>query len=486
MQTDSFSTVINRVTGLGVREFDSLITTNPSLTNSLYSKSYLDNCYSNFWSAKKVVDYLPMMMTRGWGGIVLGTGSQLDLESANKSLSLLKRKYKFAQQCANLYGGSAIIRIVNDGLNPIEPIRLDSPKTVEYSRILDKWEIQATPDAILKDWLDPEYYQITTSDRIEKIHKSRVIRFDGAFSGKESVILNGGWHDSVLISFFTPMLRYFNALGYVSEAVRDFEIFIHYIDGLFDRLAGSSPAERLDAESKITERLRLNQQQRSSLRGMVGDLTNEKFDFVGRNFGGVAEILDRIKDEMLAASGLTRPQFLQEHPSGLAATGESERRAEADLIRAYQEDKWGDNIRFDCELVFGTSIGWDWQWANLYQSTPSEESEIRKDLAQTDKTYIELGVLTQEEVRTSRFLRANYSVETVLQSKTDSKTLADPKYGDTIAWLEDGQIQQGKVIEVISRPIATPKGELTGSIENPIFLVESQDKRIFLKSQDVF
>ncbi|MGL4883043.1 MAG: anti-CBASS protein Acb1 family protein [Waterburya sp.] len=413
-------------------------------------------------------------MAREWGGLKLGKGSQLKIEEVNKSLSPLRKKYKYAQQCANLYGGAAILRIVDDGLDPIKP--LDSTKLlpVEHSRILDRWEIQATPEAILKDWLDPEYYQITTHDLTVKVHKSRVIRFDGAFAGKEAATLNQGWGDSVLVSFFAPMLRYFNSLGYVSEAVRDFEIFIHYIEGLFDRLAGDSRAERIEAEEKVAERLRLNQQQRSSMRGMVADMSHEKMEFVGRKFSGVAEILDRVKDEMVAASGLTRPQFLQEHPSGLAATGESERRAEADSIRALQEDKWGENIRFDCELLLGTTVGWEWEWKNLYQSTPSEESEIRKDLAQTDKLYIELGVITPEEVRNSRFAGADYSIETTLL-RNDAKSI--PKYGDRVSWLENGAVITGKVIEVISRAIVTVDGELNGSIDNPVLLIDVEGNR---------
>lgn len=476
MNVDSLATIVNKLTGLGVRGYDSGLSSEFGLMPS-YDRSYLNNIYRTSWAARKVVDYLPAMMARRWGAIQLAEGKQETIEEIGKKIAPLKRKYEVAQQTANKYGGAAILRIVEDGKDPIEPLSTDKAIEVEYSRILDRWEIYPTADALLKDWLDPEYYQISSHDLFLTVHKTRVIRFDGAFSGKEGRELGFGWDDSVLAAFFEPLRRHLSALGYVGEAIGSFEIFIHYIQGLFDRLDDDDK----NGKEKMLERLKLNQQQRSVLRGTIADLDAEKFEYVSRRFSGVGDILDRLRDEMVAASGLTKPQFLQEHPSGLAATGESERKAEANEIEALQEKKWGEQIRFDCALWVGTEYGWEWHWHNLYQPTPSEESEIREKQSRSDRAYIEMGAVTAEEIRQSRFGGANYSIETTLidrRERSNSDKKDPPRFGNRVRWNDRGTIKEGKILEVISRSIVAIDGEKNGTIENPVLLIDTGSERL--------
>ncbi|MHC4649101.1 MAG: hypothetical protein ACYTBJ_26925 [Planctomycetota bacterium] len=51
----------------------------------------------------------------------------------------------------------------------------------------------------------------------------------------------------------------------------------------------------------------------------------------------------------------------------------------------------------------------------VWEPTPTELLEMKKKQAETDKTYIDTGVLTAEEVRESRF-ENGYSFETQLQN----------------------------------------------------------------------
>jgi uncharacterized protein len=407
-RTDSLAGVVNKTTGLGIRGFD------PSASSSFANIGYcspifLNNIYRSHWAARKVVDYLPSQMIRRWGEIKLGSGDVSNIAVVGKKLNSLRFLYELAQKTANLCGGAAIIRLANDGLSEKDPLIPYPNLQIEYSPVLDSQEIFPEPSALRSNWHNPEYYLVHTIDRSYLVHKSRVIRFNGLFAGKEGRLRNMGWDDSVLIPFLNPLMRHLSAIGYVAAAVKDFEVFVHYIQGLFDRL------DSIEGEEKIATRLLLNQQQRSSLRGMVADLESEKLEYVSRTFTGVGDVLDRIKDEMVAASGLTKPQFLQEHPSGLAATGESERLAEADAIEALQERQWGENIRFDCALALSnTTEDWDWEWKSLYRSTPSELAKIKLDMARTDLSYERRGILSEEEIRNSRFSLPEYSQETVL------------------------------------------------------------------------
>ena len=48
-------------------------------------------------------------------------------------------------------------------------------------------------------------------------------------------------------------------------------------------------------------------------------------------------------------------------------------------------------------------LDWEVSWNNLFNLSQIEQSDIDLKNAQTDKIYLESGVLTQNEIRTKRF-----------------------------------------------------------------------------------
>ena len=215
------------------------------------------------------------------------------------------------------------------------------------------------------------------------IHKDRVLRFRGAPTDYETMRLNRGFEDSLLTPFITSVLRYLNAINYVGATVTSFEFIVHKLQNLFSEL------ENEESQIHLKERLKIAHQTLSSLRGLVVDKEEEEVEIVSRNYSGVKEIIELLLNEVIAASGLTKPQFIQEHPSGLSATGESERMAQADNIRALQEEKWGEQIEWDCQLqLWGLGYygeDWGWEWANSFQLTSLEEAEVTLKMAQAQQ-----------------------------------------------------------------------------------------------------
>ena len=403
LNKDSLSRLFSEHGGLGQSSYDPIETTgiNPP---RIYTQQELTNAYRNIWACRKVCDFLPRMMSQGWGRIDIR--NKIDLENkVNKDLDLLRHKYREGQRLANLYGGSVIVRIVEDNKDYSEPLGREI-NNIRYSRVFTPWEIYPYIDSVFDDILDPEYYQMLTyvedNRQSIKIHKDRIIRFRGASTDFQSMRTNRGYEDSLLVPFLEPCLRYLTGISYVGASVTSFEFVIHKLQNLFIEL------ENDESQSHLADRLRIAHNSLSALRGMVIDKQEEDVSVVSRNYAGVTEIIGALRDEMVAASGLTKPQFTQEHPSGLAATGQSERLAEADNIRSLQSEKWGELIEADCGLTlrkykYYLPNTWTWSWSSLFQLSPLEEAELHEKQANSDATRISSGVMKPEEIKQIRF-----------------------------------------------------------------------------------
>jgi hypothetical protein len=89
---DSLSRLLSESGGLGNGQYDpleSIIINKPRK----YTAIELTDAYRSIWACRKVCDFLPRMMARGWGKINLPTNIELE-NKLNKDLSLLRHKYR--------------------------------------------------------------------------------------------------------------------------------------------------------------------------------------------------------------------------------------------------------------------------------------------------------------------------------------------------------------------------------------------------------
>lgn len=420
---DGLTALVNQVTGLGVQGYDSIRDTQIVAGNKYTFWEYED-AYRASWQCRKVCDYIPVLMGRAWG--TPNFEFPFDMQSSMvKALKGLRGIYATGQKLANQQGGATVVRFIDDGMDASEPVNLDRIQSIEYSRVFSPEEIFPDYQQVYAlDPYNPTHYKFVLSSANQAsngktnslpgatgiIHSDRIIRFRGAYLPPRTFRENGGWEESLLAQFLEPLKRYLSAIGYSAEALRNFEVMMLLVPDLWEKMATN--------EDEVLRRLQLNQRMMSTMRALLGD-KEEAVEYLARQFRGVAEIDSIVRDEMIGASGLTKPQFYQEHPSGLAATGESERLAEANNIMATQEEKWRTLIEKDIEYqkaLFGYTGEVTWTWDSLYIPTPSEKSDIRLNTAKTDQINIDTGIYTAEEVRRSRFEGAEFSEELTLDS----------------------------------------------------------------------
>lgn len=421
--------LVNALTGMGTsRDRNSAVMVAPPM---FLAEGDLDSLYLNSWLCRKVVNAVASEATRmGWD-IGLGDDSKKarrqsdDLLAAGERLRLRKH-VRHAIQMARHYGGAVLIMLVDDGTKDFElPINTRSLKRIKGLHALDRWRIWPAPG-----WSGigtPEHYEFNTNadadlerfglkgTQTRKIHSSRLLRFEGEEVPWRWKSHFNWWGASVLQPLWEVFSRYETGQSSAASLLHDFDQFIHKIPGLGQMIAAGN-------QDAITRRLEVNQMARSVYRGLVLD-ANEDASFITRSAAGIADVLDRLTQEVTGATGLPHTKLWGESPSGLGATGRSEDRSFAQDVAEYQEDVLQDPLRHFYETLMQCSEGpytgeppedWRIQFRPTFVMTDEETAALRQSVASADVQYINSGVLRPNEVALARFGRPDFSLDTTL------------------------------------------------------------------------
>lgn len=421
--------LINALTGMGTTRDRTTATmiAPPEFLN----QADLDGLYLNSWLCRKVVNLWASEATRmGWD-IALGDDSKKarkqsdDLVAAGERLRLRKHVRR-AVQLARHQGGAVLIMLVDDGVKDFaKPINWRNLRRIRGLYALDSWRIWPAPG-----WSgigQPESYEFNTNrdnDLAElglegaktvKIHGSRVLRFEGEEVPWHWRSHFNWWGVSVLQPLWEVFKRYESGQTSAASLLHDFDQFVHKIPGLGQMISSGN-------QEAITRRLEVNQMARGVYRALVLD-ANEDAQFITRSAAGIADVLDRLVQEVTGASGMPHTKLWGESPSGLGATGRSEDRGFAQDIAEYQEDYLQDPLRQFYETLMKCSEGpftgeppedWRVQFRPTFVMNDEENAALRQQVAAADVQYIQAGVLKPNEVALARFGRPEFSLDTTL------------------------------------------------------------------------
>ncbi|MBD2365256.1 DUF1073 domain-containing protein [Anabaena minutissima FACHB-250] len=465
------SPIENAILGIGTRRDPNEYTRVRNI-NGYYSREALDAYYISSWACRRVVEIMPRLMCRKWGQMTFdGEAAEFinervkkyssdlvqysdDLELLESKIKLIqwmssrhkdlcvRKNFKQAQNWANLYG-SAYILIVADDENEdySQSLKAESLSSIEKLIVLDGYQMY--PDGVTNyERMNPEFYclyagvlsdaKIILPDTYRannKVHKSRVLEFIGNELPFRERSRNNGRGASVLETFIDVWHRFFNGYASLSRVLTNFNVFVHYIDGLFDKLWQGGK----DAERKLSDRLSTNQASMSMYRGYVADKEKEELEFISMNLGGVSNVAKCLQEELVAASGVPASVLFGQFAAGLDASGKitGEQRYLNDLVEEAQQDKFSDNIeRVNTLLLSEEDAPEDdsnhgWSWIALYTESPKEKAEITKIYAEADKINVETSLLVSGNKSTQQQPKPEESEKTELTDKLDAVRLAN-------------------------------------------------------------
>jgi phage-related protein (TIGR01555 family) len=325
----------------------------------------LSNLYSYDDLAGKVCDVYPKEEFRvGFAISGFDPGEVADAEKYLRKFEI-PQTFTDARIWGNVYGGSAIWPLVDDGMSPDEPLDLTRIRSVMGTRVIDRrWLIPETWYFTGPKAGYPELYRVVQPTQggalliIGRIHESRLIRFPGArteWQRKLSLLM---WDESVLVKAYAALRSAGQVWQAIENLVSDANQGVFKIQHLFD-LVTADPTQGDDAANfanspsgKLLKRIAFMDRSRSSGRAIVLDKDLEDFERKPTSFAGLPELSQGQWQRVAAASDIPVSMLIGEAPAGLNATGSAEAEAFHAKVRANQEQIDEPRLRQLMRILF--------------------------------------------------------------------------------------------------------------------------------------
>lgn len=446
---------MNVLTGLGVRSRDKRAGMEfAGAPRISHQRELLAEMYAGDDLVGRIVDLPAQEMYREWIDLTAGTEEGgLDADVSSEILQELddlgaQSAFADAEAWARLYGGSIILVGVDDGQEPVEPLRMESLQSVDWLTALDRFDVEVATfyeDPLEEKFGLPKLYRITGTSDVRAnqgtqeaptafntlVHETRTIRFDGVRTTRRKRRENQGWGDSVLERYVEVIRDFQGASGGIMHLLADFSQGVFKIKGLAKALAA-------DKDGLVLKRLQMLDIARSMVRAVPLDADAEEFTREGAAVAGLADLYDRMMMRVSSATGIPVTLLFGRSPAGLNATGESDIRLFYDHIAALQETSTRPRLEYLLEVMLNARQGptggqepetWNFEFNPLYQESAKEQAETRKLIAEADSIWISSKVLLPDEVALSRFGGDTFSPETMideeLRAEQEAKREAD-------------------------------------------------------------
>lgn len=427
--------------------------------------------------AARIIETIPSEMLRAGWDCVVGSGGKTGQRRAENLSAICEdlcvgEIFEKALQYENAYGGAAILPVVNDQTANWEtPFDIERVMSVDGLILCEPHEL--TPAEWQDDLLKPDYGEPSVwyfnpstpgsaSTGQLKIHTSRLIIFPGI---KVSRVMTGrarhGWGDSLLTRVYAVLRDYGVTWESVGAILQSFAQTVYKMKGLKEVLAQND-------STRFRKRIEAMELSRSVLRGMVIDAEDD-FERQTVSLTGVPDTLDKFSHRLAAAADMPVALLMGMSPGGLNATGDADIRFFYDKVRRRQITKLQPRLERLMKMLFrAQTVGYDrapglatkepkvWsvQFRPLWEPTLKETVETRYIQAQSDKIYaVDIGALSTEEVRASRFGGDQWSAETTL----DQAAFDEMQQEEELARKEQAEIMKAKAEAAASG--AEPAGE---------------------------
>jgi hypothetical protein len=458
VRLDNIQSLVNIATGQGTAQYDPF--NHDTLKNDgvavldQNTQSYLRRQHKIL---RKLIEVIPNQMTFRWGQITLGEDEDDDLKNdVEQWLTDLPTRtvyneyrgvaaaFNQAQKAANETGNAALILMADDGQAPDAPLK--KIKSLDGLFLADRWAIKPDVSGLAFGVTQGIQHYILTSQHVlggmkllaangqplgignVKIHKSRVLWFRGEELSDRSLQINFGCDDSVLEGVYRSFREYDKSIRGAGRMLVDFDFYVHSIKNYLERAMADGSAAKV-FEQKMQQRLQANSLSRSSWRGMVIDLEDEKIETITRNVAGYGDLIDKVLADFLSNTDLQPSELLQKYPDGLANTGKTEQQNSNDRTRLYQSNKFDSNIRKLLKVAFllkgKEPKTWDWSWNELYPTTPLEQSELELNWAQIDSSRIQVGVYSPDDAAKSHYSTPEFNPHIAIDFKAREKAIKD-------------------------------------------------------------
>lgn len=385
-------------------------------------------------------------------------------------------KLSKALRWARLFGGAAVVILVDDGRLLQEPLNWRDVHGVDellvYGRneMLPLWinGYENNPDD--EDYRKggtgiPEYYQVNSVYGNYTVHSSRCLIFHNSDIPEGSTLANlyRTWGIPEYMRIREELRNASIGPGYSIRLLERLSMAIYKMKNLANVLSTA------DGEDAVLQRMEMLDLARNLLNMVFIDADGEDLGIQSLSVAGVKDILDNACAMLSAVSHIPQTRLFGRSPAGENATGESDLENYKEFVGGIQSGDLRDNTRTLVELVLRGMV-WSGEikevpeYTVTYKSawSPSDDEKATQDQAvaaaqltraQTASTYVTNGILESAEVRRALVQDEQFDPENIL---TETDLNQEQDWGLTDA---RGQIPTSGDFSRQENPIVTDEGD---------------------------
>jgi phage-related protein (TIGR01555 family) len=364
--------------------------------NEGLATEYLEQLYLNDDIAARICDLVPYEMLRQGFSIKVD-----DQDFLRPDLSDILRD---ALVKSRIFGAAFIYVGADDGQPQEAPLLTQKVKRVRFLNVLTTKDLSTQSfytDANCEKFGRCELYRLNVSSHNQAavIHESRLIPF---FS--TSPLNHRQYPPSMLQRIYSVLQQFHTAWQATAHLMTD------AAQGVF-KLKGLHSAMSSNRSEELLKRMELVDMSRSISRSIILDAEDEDFRRDSYGFSGIPEILEKMMLRLAAAARIPVSLLMGQAPAGMNATGESDTRFFYDQVRAEQEALKPKLERLVKIIAGDENAKVNIEFPALWQMTDREKAELRCMEAETDRIYLQEGVLLPEEVAIKRFSGGEFSID---------------------------------------------------------------------------
>lgn len=443
----------------------------------------VESLYRNSRIIEKVVDQLPYTATSKPPQLIIG--SDMDDSLDNKTARLIEdqfRQWDFwslvcdAWTAGRLYGDGFLILDLNDGQDYNEP--LDEKKLKSIDNIIVSDKTQLIPYDVSNRGVF-EHYQIIDHDYKNHkedylrarsfIHKSRVLRIPGKKLFGRMLGWNYGCHDSIVQAMFNDFSHWWSSVASANSMLSSHSLFKYKVKGMKEM------AQKNDRNG-LYNRFSTMMQGLSSLKGLILDADGEDAEFVNRNYAGVKDLLETIRQNVAISSGMPYSMLFGSPQGGaFSESGQSDRYEWARLVAQEQQQTLKPQINYLTKLIMlvknkRVQENWEWHFPSTLQLTMKEQAELELDYARGDKIRLETNILHPKEIRNSRYGTTEFGDNIQISEEYESELFGNKNQSeennqkDTVTDVQlDGTVLSEEEFDEIAE---VDKEDIKNTVEN--------------------
>lgn len=386
----------------------------------------LEAMYRSSWIVGQVVDVVAEDMTRE-GVNIRGLDDPSDVEKIQKALDDLEIWNELANviKWGRLYGGAIAVMMI-DGQNVSTPLKIESVGKDQFKGllVLDRWLVQPTLQDLVTDYGPdfgkPKFYDVIADSlglSNQRIHHSRIIRFDGVDLPYWQRIAENLWGQSVIERMIDRLTAFDSTTMGVAQLVYKAHLRTYKVKGLRSIIAAGGKA--LEGLVKQIEHIRLWQ----SNEGLTLMDAEDEFQTHSYSFAGLDAVLLQFNQQLSGASQIPLVRLFGQSPAGMNATGESDLSNYYDNINQQQERRMrsglGKLLRIVSLSVLGKPLpdSFTFDFASLWQMDDVQKADVATKITDAVCKAEEQGLITQKGAM--KELRQSSEITGVFSNITD-------------------------------------------------------------------